>query len=303
MSSPTRSYTPSGIAAATGTAWAWAAGIMFIKLIDAPFVVASFWRHGFAVPVLVVAWIVAGRGTLPWRAGAVGGLLFAVHQVFHFGALHHSTAAVVTILFSLQPVIVGAAGRRVTGEGTTPRFYLWAVVAAAGSALLVWASTAGAQSSPLGTALAVGNLLVFSAYYLASKRARETVTATSWLLVMTVVSGLLIGALVVVTGGSFASPRADDWLLLVALALIPGTLGHLLITWAHPRIHAAASSAVILAVPVLASIGAAVLLDEPFGPLHAAGGLVALAGAGMALRHLPPPAAAEAAETYGEVVT
>jgi drug/metabolite transporter (DMT)-like permease len=125
----------------------------------------------------------------------------------------------------------------------------------------------------------------------------------SWLFVMTLVSGCVIAVLALLARQDLGAPRGDEWLALAGIGVIPGSIGHFLITWAHPRIHAAASSAVILGVPVLASIGAAILVDEPFGPLQAAGGLVALAAAGAALRHLPPPATVEAAETYGEIAT
>ena len=110
-------------------------------------------------------------------------------------------------------------------------------------------------------------------------------------------------SLTFVTGTSFAASSGRDLGLLAALAVGPGTTGHLLITWAHPRIHAAASSAVILGVPVIGTLGVAVFVGEPIGPLEVIGGLITLTAAANAMRHLPPPAALEAAETFGEVAT
>jgi drug/metabolite transporter (DMT)-like permease len=299
----TRAYTPAGVAAAAAGMFTWGVGIVLIKLTTSPFLVASFWRHAFSVPILLVAWAFSSDRSLPWRAAGIGGVLFAAHQVAHFSSLRYSTAAIVTIFFSLQPILVGALGGRVTGERTTTRFYLWSVVAIAGCALVVLASTGGAEASPLGTTLAIANLIAWSAYYLATKRARETVTTVSWLVVMTVVSGICIGILALLAGQSFAAEDGREWLLLASVAIIPGTIGHLLVTWAHPRIHAAASSAITLGVPIVAAIGAAIFIDEPFGPQHALGALVALGATAMAMRHLPPPVAEEAVERYGEVAT
>ncbi len=298
-----RAYTPAGLAAAGGTMLAWGIGIVLIKQTTAPFVVVSFYRLVFALPFLLAAWLLSSERSLPWRVAGFGGGLFAIHQVFHFGALRYSTAAVVTILFALQPILVGATGRRVTGERTTPLFYLWAGIAICGSATLVVASAGTPEATTLGTVLAVGNLFAFSAYYLATKRARERVGTASWLLVMTGTAAVPIGLLALATGGGFGAPAGDEWIVLLLLGLIPGSAGHMLITWAHPRIHAAASSAVILGVPVVASAGAAITVGETFGVWHVVGGLIALSGAAMAMRYLPPPERDEAADTYGEAVT
>lgn len=276
---------------------------MLIKLTTSPWLVVSFYRHVFAVPGLLLAWAFARNKSLPWRAASFGGVLFAAHQLFHFAALRNSTAAVVTILFSLQPILIGALGRRFVGEEATVRFYLWSSAAVVACAVVVLVSTGEATTSPLGAALSVSNLIAWCAYYLASKKARAEVTTISWLLVMTVVSGAVLGVIAVVARAPFASPIETEWLYIAAIALLPGTLGHLLVTWAHPRIHVAASSAVTLGVPIVATAGAAIFVGESFGPVQAVAALAALAATGLAMRHLPPMVTEEAVERYGEVAT
>jgi drug/metabolite transporter (DMT)-like permease len=279
-----------------GGVFTWGLGVIFIKLTVSPFLIASFYRHAFSIPVLAVAWAFTKDRSLPWRAAGIGGVLFAAHQLANFSALRYSTAAVVTILFSLQPVLVGITGRRFVGEHATKRFFLWSIVAIAGCAILIVASSGAPQATPLGTLLAVANLLSWTAYYVATKRARADTGTIAWLLVMTIVSGAIVGVIAVVAREPFAATDGREWVLLLLIGLVPGTLGHLLVTWAQPRIHVAASSAVILGVPIIATIGAAIFLDEPLGPLHAVGGFIALVGAGLAMRHLPPIEVGEAAE-------
>jgi drug/metabolite transporter (DMT)-like permease len=299
----TRAYTPAGVTAAAAGTFAWGVGIVLIKLTVSPFLVASFYRHVFSVPILLVAWRLSSDKSLPWRAAGFGGVLFAMHQIAHFSALRYSTAAIVTIFFSLQPILVGAFGTRITGERTTIRFYLWSLIAIAGCAVVVLASARDAQTSALGTTLAVANLIVWSAYYLATKKARANVTTISWLLVMTIVSGTCVGFVALIARQSFVVHQARELGYLAAIAIVPGTIGHMLVTWAQPRIHAAASSTIILGVPIVAAVGAAIFNHEPFGPVHALGTLVALGAAGVAMRQLPPPVTEEAAERYGEVAT
>jgi drug/metabolite transporter (DMT)-like permease len=186
---------------------------------------------------------------------------------------------------------------------TTLRFYLWSFVAIAGCAVVVLAQSGEAEATTLGTILSILNLIAWSAYYLATKRARATVGTINWLLVMTLVSGVCVGVLALGFHQDFVPASSHEWWLLGALALGPATLGHFLVTWAQPRIHVAASSAVILGVPIIASIGAAIFLHEAFGPLQALGTVIALGGAAAAMRHLPPPVTEEATERYGEVVS
>lgn len=299
----TRPYTPAGLAAAASGTIAWGVGIVIIKLTTSPVLIVSFYRHAFSIPILLVAWKFARNRRVAWRAAAIGGVLFAGHQIAHIGALRYTTAAVVTIFFSMQPILVGAFGRRVTGELTTPLFYMWSVVAVVGCAILVLSASGQGKTTTLGNVLAVANLLIWSGYYLATKKARETVTTISWLLVMTTVSGVIIGFLALVTRRSFVAATGREWTYLVALAIVPATMGHLLVTWAQPRIHAAASSAIFVGVPIVAAVGAAIFANEPFGPGEVIGALIALGGTTAAVRYLPAPVTEEAAERYGEVAT
>jgi drug/metabolite transporter (DMT)-like permease len=299
----TRPYTPIGLAAMSSGVFIWGIGVVVIKLTESPFLIVSFYRHAFSVPILLVAWMFTAKRRLPWRVAGVGGVLFAMHQVAHFSSLRYSTAAVVTILFSLQPILIGAFSGRVTGERTTARFYAWSAFAVVGCAILVLASAGQPEATPLGTLLASLNLVAWSAYYLATKRARAEVATISWLLVMTTVSGVIIGLLALVARQPFFAADAKEWWLMLGIALGPGTLGHLLVTWAQPRVHVAASSSLNLGVPIVASIGAAIFLNEAFGPFHALGALVALGGALAAMRCLPPPVTEEVAERFGEVAT
>lgn len=299
----TRAYTPAAALAAAAGVFMWGMGVVFIKLTSSPFLIVSFYRHLFAIPVLGVAWLIAKDRSLPWRAAGFGGVVFAVHQLANFSALRYSTAAVVTILFSLQPILVGAFGGRFVGERASVRFYVWSVVAVVGCSIVVLSSTGEATTTPLGAVLSVANLLLWCAYYLASKKARETLTTISFLFVMTVISGVIVSVVAVVARQPFGAPSGREWLYLVGVAVVSGTMGHLLVTWAHPRIHVAASSAIVLGVPIVATAGTAIFVGEPFGPWQVVGAVVALASTGVAMRHLPPPVASEAAAHAGEVAS
>ena len=81
--------------------------------------------------------------------------------------------------------------------------------------------------------------------------------------------------------------------LLVGLAMVSGTLGHVLMNWAHAHASAFVVSIMLLGVPVLASVGAAVFLGEVLGPAQIAGGAVVLGSIATIVLSSPDAATAE----------
>ena len=69
-----------------------------------------------------------------------------------------------------------------------------------------------------------------------------------------------------------------DWLLFLALAVIPTILGHTVFNWALRYVKAAVISVSILGEPVGATILAVLLLGESPGLAQLAGGIVIIAG-------------------------
>jgi drug/metabolite transporter (DMT)-like permease len=71
-------------------------------------------------------------------------------------------------------------------------------------------------------------------------------------------------------------PGTRDLLLLCVLALGSGN-GHLLVNWAHDRVSATVASLILLIVPLLASLWAHLVHDEPFGLRHVLGIVLVMA--------------------------
>ena len=113
------------------------------------------------------------RLTRDWLIGSlIGGGLFALHQVLFFTSLKLTTVADVSLIGALQPPLVLAVAGPMFGELATRRAIGWSLVAVSGTVLVVLLAAGTPGWSPLGDAMAVGNLLAFTAYFLASKRIR-----------------------------------------------------------------------------------------------------------------------------------
>lgn len=294
-----------GLCAIAGTVATWACSSVLIKLISTTGLIESFYRLWFAaallwlIPLFVPA--VRHRLTGQWlRASLVGGGLFGIHQIFFFNSLKLTSVANVTIIGALQPALVLLVAGPWFGERVTTRAVLWAVLAVGGTAVVVFGSAGTPAWSPLGDAVAVGNLFAFTAYFLASKGLRARVGALEYVIGMTTVAGVVISGAALVTRQSFLSPHGWDWLMLLFIAVFPGTIGHFLMNWAHAHVSAFLVSIMLLAVPVLASLGAAIFLNEPLNLVQVTGGALVLIAIGIIVRSTREAVGSELAESAAE---
>jgi drug/metabolite transporter (DMT)-like permease len=283
----------------------WGCSNVMIKAVEVSGLVASFYRLWLALPLL---WLVPllhepsrdrlDRGWL--TASLIGGSLFALHQVFFFNALKQTTVANVALIGALQPPLVLFAGWYWFGERATRGAIGWSLVALFGAGLVIAGAPGLAGWSPLGDLLAVANLFAFTAYFLATKRIRDRAGATEYIIGMTSVAALIMLGICLATDQPLLSPVGWEWAVLLALALFPGTLGHFLASWAFLHLSAFTVSVMFLATPVVACIGAAVLLGEVLRPLQMVGAAVVLLAVGAVVLSQPPKAGEELAESVVE---
>jgi drug/metabolite transporter (DMT)-like permease len=283
----------------------WGCSNVLIKAVPTSGLVASFYRLWFSIPLL---WLLPlllpsmrRRLTRDWLvASVIGGGLFALHQVTFFTSLKLTTVADVTLIGALQPPLVLVVAGRMFGEPVTRRAVAWSLIAVAGTALVVLGAAGTPGWSLRGDVIAVGNLLAFTAYFLASKRIRTRAGATEYLIGMTTVAGIIMLGIALLSGQDLGSPRGWEWAALLCLALFPGTLGHFLTAWALPHTSAFAVSIMFLAVPVIACAGAALFLAETLSVLQVIGATVVLIAVGAVVAAAPVDAGEELAESAAE---
>lgn len=295
-----------GYAAVAVAVLTWGWSNVGIKSLSTTGLVASVYRLWFALPLLWLIPIfvpsVRREFTRDWlRATIGGGVLFAVHQILFFSSLKMTSVVNVAVIGALQPALVLLVAGPMFGEVVTARAIVCSLVAVGGTALVVTGSAGAPHWSPLGDVVAGINLFAFTAYFLASKRYRLTVSAIPYVIGLTTVAALIVLAVALLSGQDLASPRGYDWLIMVLLALFPGTLGHLLTNWAHSHVSALVMSVMLLAVPVISAAGAAALLGESLNGIQIAGGAIVLAAIGTLIltstADHPDELAGSAAET------
>ena len=273
-----RRASSSALAAIIGAAAVFSWGFVIVKSIPLPPAVIAFWRIFIAVVVLsTVATIWRVPWPKRWPLVIAAGVAFGAHQLIFIPAVQLTSIAVVTTAAATQPFWVMLISRRAVGERADPIMFLCSALAVGGVAIVVTANLDDASRSWQGDLLAVVNIVAFTSYFLLAKRARTSGAPT-----LTFTAGSQFFALCLVTPAMFiftsatsVTPDLHAFALLALLALGPGN-GHLIVNWAHPHISAALSSLALAAVPLLASIWAYLVLDEPFTARHALG-MVAVA--------------------------
>ena len=84
--------------------------------------------------------------------------------------------------------------------------------------------------------------------------------------------------------------HGTDWLLIAGLVLLPGMVGHGLMTWAHHYVEVSVTSMMTLANPVISIVGAWIIFSQSLGALQIAGAAIVLVALGAILRHQAPTA-------------
>ncbi len=231
-----------------------------------------FWRLAVAALLYGIVLLASGKrlSLHDIRRSMLGGLLFGVNLVFFIFAMRRTSAANAVVIASLQPVVLLAVAGPMFGERPDRAIYGWSVVAFGGVVLAMYSSGASDVATRQGDLLALVMMLLFSAYYVVSKRARETIASANYQLALTLVALVAVLPFALVMEGGVALPGSDDWFLIVAMAALPGT-GHLLTNYAHGHTTLTMMSLINLLFTAVAPLYAWWLVGERIGGLQAVG--------------------------------
>ena len=273
-----------GAAATAVAVMLWGCGNVLVKHLAVDGLTLAVDRMWIgAVVYVAVIMLRGGRiSARSLRASAVGGLCFAADIALFFVALHHTSVADATVIGALQPALALVIAGPLFGEAVGPAEVVLSTVGMLGVGIAVFGSASTAGRTAFGDLLAVGALLAFTWYFVASKQARAKLGALEYQASVLVVAAVASAPVVALSGHALLPPHASDLGWAAVLAAVPGS-GHLLVNWAHRSTPIMTTSLLTLGTPVVSVGGAAVLLGEPLTLLQLAGAVVALGGVGLVL--------------------
>ncbi|THF86863.1 DMT family transporter [Deinococcus sp. KSM4-11] len=236
------------------------------------------WR--FAVVALILLPL---SGRLGWavRARLIGvGALYTVATLAYFLALDRVTAGTTSLLLYSAPAYVVLLGWL---QGQAPRRTQLGAVALAGLGLgLVIGLPGGADRDAVGLLCGAAAGVLYALYLSASERFLGGVTPVAATAHMALVAGVTFGILAGVRGTLHVPHDLPSWGVILGMALIPTIVAVPALYGAIARLGATRASLLGTLEPLFTVLLATLLLREHLGSGALLGGVLILAGAGLA---------------------
>lgn len=270
---------------------AWGFGGILAKEVGVDGLTVSFYRLwlGTGLTLLLLA-LARHQPTLrEFALSAPAGAIFGLNMAIGFTAIKLTTVANATLIGALQPALTLLVAGPWFGERIGRWETGWTVVSIAGIAILIAGSSGSPEWSPLGDLLALVGVILFTGYFLASKRIRASVATVAYMAGVHLTAALVVTPVVLVRGPHFGALDAADWARLCTLTVGSGVGAHMLVNWAHPYVRVSISSVLVLLTPVVATLAAWALLGEALTALGILGAAVTLSAVlAVSRRHTAP---------------
>jgi drug/metabolite transporter (DMT)-like permease len=257
---------------------------IFIKWSQAPALAIAAYRLLFATLILLIPTLVFQRKELlaltrkEYLVLSLVGIALAFHFGFWISSLKHTTVANSVILVSTHPILIAVVSHYYLKERISMAAGAGVGIALAGMVIIGLSDFAVSQESLYGDLLALIGMFALAAYILSGRRIRQKTPVLPY---VTVVYGvativLFMGCLI------FTVPLlpypVEEWVLFLALAIVPMILGHTVYNWTLRYVTALVVSMSILGEPILSAILAYILLSEVPTNWVILGGILILVG-------------------------
>ena len=268
----------------------WSGTSLFVRAGHSDALVFTTWRLWFALPPLavIVAWRSRRSDSAPfwpedvaparWIALLAGaGAFFIAGAATTFAALGLTRLLDVTLIGSLQPVLIIGFAVAFLGERVARTHLLRAAVAIAGTIVVAVAASGSGSWSLSGDVLAVLSLVFNSGWFLYGRvlRTRIVVDPFAFMLGTLTAAALLMTPIAVIVHGGLGISRRG--LLFATLTMIAGTAAHVMMIWAHRHVPTSVSSPMLLGETPLVAGGAWIFFGESITLLQGAGAAAVVA--------------------------
>ena len=289
MPGPARDQAGLGRVSATAAVCCWSTGNVIVAGFDLPGLQTGFWRLVLGAVVYWAVLYASGR-RITWavlRRVLPVAVTFALELGVFFVALHHTTVANATTIGALQPIVLMAVASRRYRERVGRWLVGVALLAIGGVALVMYG--AGGEVRPeghlTGDLLAVVAMVLFSAYFIFVKDVRLQIDTFTLQTASMTIGSLVLLPMAAVEAGQIVPPFPSwsQWGVLALLLVIPGT-GHFFMNWAHLHVSLTLAGLLTLAIPVLSTVGAWLVLEQRLAISQVAGMAVVLGALVLVVR-------------------
>ncbi len=215
---------------------------------------------------------------------SLGGLFFALDLAFYNTSILQTSAANATLLGNNTPIVVGLLTWFVFGRRPSLAFWLGLALAVSGSLVILWSDLARHPKFGLGDVFALSAAACFAVYLMATEQVRTHTSTLVFLRLAIFSSTIFLFLFNFVLRVPLGVPDARSWAALLGLGLVSQLGGYLALTYALGHLPATITSVSLLSQGPLTALLAAILLGEPLSTAQIIGGILVLAGVGLANR-------------------
>ena len=210
-----------------------------------------------------------------WIVLLIGaGAFFVGGAATAFAALGMTRLLDVTLIGSLQPILIIGFAVAFLGEHVARTHLIRAVVAIAGTILVAVAASGSGSWSLAGDCVAVASLVLNAGWFLYGRvlRTNFVIDPFAFMLGTLTAAAVLITPLTLVVHGTLSI--SGRGLFFATCTMIGGTTAHVLMIWAHRHVPTSVSSPMLLGETPLVAAGAWVFFGESITLLQGVGSAV-----------------------------
>jgi drug/metabolite transporter (DMT)-like permease len=268
-----------GVLAVVGLVVAFSLSSTLVKRAESPGVLVAFWRMVVVSVVWnVLLWSTGRRLTArDVRQVVVPGVFFGLNLAVFFAGATHNSVANAALIGSLAPFLIVPAGAWLFGEYIRPRALVFAVVAFAGTALVLLSAPPGGDASLEGNVFGVIAMLLLVAYVTSTRYFRRDMDVTTFMSAICPIATLAVLPLAL-AHGDVAGLSATGWTFTLILTFTSGVVAQGLLVFAQKTIQIGTIGIAQVAQPALAVVWSFLLLGEVVNGRQIAGIAIVMAG-------------------------
>ena len=206
------------------------------------------------------------------------GLLLAVHFSAWFASLRYTTVASSVVLVSAHPLIVAWISGWYLNEKTNRKAVLGIIIAMLGIVVMTFSDYTVGKLALFGDILALIGMLAVAGYLIRGREMRKRMSLIPYTFIVYSTSAFFLALFSIPFSTSFKVYAPREYMIFLALAIIPTMFGHTLYNWALKYVKASFVSVSLISEPVLSSIFAFLIFTEVPPTLTIVGAGVTLIG-------------------------
>jgi drug/metabolite transporter (DMT)-like permease len=274
-----------GVGAVALASFIWAWGTVLVKWSSLPGPTFAMFRLWAGVAVSMIALLVT-RKRLTWaafRVCALGGVLFAADIGLHFSAVKLTNVADVALIGALSPVVIVIVSARRLHETIAAKDWGFVAASFVGVVVVAVASSGSPSWSLAGDLLALLGIVTWNCYWFFSRSVRDSFDPIVYFACVMLAGAIVMTPFALLVDGAPASLSSGDLAAIVAVAVLPGFVGHTLVIWAHGHVESWRSAIITQSTPVISTILAWVWLGETIPPAAILGGAIVIGSTGAVI--------------------